>query len=272
MGSKYDMERLLEQLKHTDESIRYDAAQQLGRSGDEQAITGLVAILGDENPKVKYAALSSLVKIGSVDAATPTIRALLDDVDSRLWKLITLDIGMRLRNGLFDMIEPDNAAVADMLVSALDRNDLTEGQRALIIRMIGRTEDTRMVPTFIDMLMIASEMIQGAAAEALGHIGDERSVEPLLTVLDDADSAVREIAINALARIGDIRAADTLLPMLESGDEWTRRAAALALADLGDRRAVRPLLRMLREDENQEVRKAADAALAKLIPSGEDDH
>lgn len=261
------MEQLLQRLTHTDESIRYDAAQQLGKQGDARAVDGLVAILNDETPKVKYAALSSLVKIGSTDAATPTIAALLDDMDSRLWKLLVLDIGMRLRNGLFDMIQPGNTTVADMLIAALDRNDLSEHQRALVVRLIGRTQDKRMVPTFVDMMMIASETLQGAAAEALGHIGDPEAVEPLITVLDDADSAVREIAINALARIGDIRAADTILPMLESGDEWTRRAAALALGELGDRRAVRPLLRMLREDESQDVRKAADTSLAQLIPN-----
>ncbi|MEM6527976.1 MAG: HEAT repeat domain-containing protein, partial [Chloroflexota bacterium] len=120
------MEQLLEQLKNTDETIRYDAAQQLGKDGDARAVDGLVNILNDENPKVKYAALSSLVKIGSTTAATPTISALLEDTDSRLWKLLTLDIGMRLRNGLFDMIEPENTEVADMLHEAMERDDLSE--------------------------------------------------------------------------------------------------------------------------------------------------
>lgn len=265
------MQQLLEQLTHVDETVRYDAAQQLGRKGDARAVDGLVARLGDENPKVKYAALSSLVKIGSPTAATPTIAALVDDMNSRLWKLMTLDIGMRLRNGLFAMIEPGNTDTADLLIDALNNLEISEHQRALVIRLIGRTEDTRLVESFIDMLMIGSETIQGAAAEALGYIGDERAVAPLLVVLEDASSAVREIAINALARIGDIRAADTILPMLNSGDEWTRRAAAAALGKLGDRRAVRPLMHMMRDDESEVVRRAADEALSRLIPPDKGD-
>jgi len=264
------MKTLLTQLQNTDQRVRYQAAQRLGKMGDPDAIQGLVDVLYDDSPKVKYAALSSLVKIGSTDAATPTITALLDDLDSRLWTLITLDIGMRLRNGLFAMITPHNTDVADMLVTALDRADPKEQQRALIVRLIGRTQDDRMVPTFIDMLMIGSETLQGAAAEALGYIGDERAVGPLMAVLDDANSAVREISINALARIGDPRAGDVLLRLLDSPDQWTRRAAALALAHLGDRRAVRKLLRMQREDQDIEVRKAAGQALTALIKGDTD--
>lgn len=263
-----NMEQLIEQLRDVDETVRFNAAQALGRDGDARATEALVAALSDDNPKVKYAALSSLVKIGDTDAATATITALVDDLDSRLWKLITLDIGMRLRNGLFSMVEAGNTAVADVLVDALNNPHLSEMQRALIIRLIGRTGDDRMVETFIDMMMIASETLQGSAAEALGYIGDVRAVDPLLAVLDDAGSAVREIAINALARLGDKRAGDAILPMLESADEWTRRASATALAALDDKRAVRPLLRMMREDESQVVREAASTALQKLITSG----
>lgn len=264
------MEQLLQQLTHNDETVRYDAAQQLGKDGDARAVDGLVARLNDEHPKVKYAALSSLVKIGSPTAATPTIAALVEEMDSRLWKLMTLDIGMRLRNGLFAMIEPGNTAAADLLIEALNDVSISEHQRALVIRLIGRTEDDRLVETFIDMLMIGSETLQGAAAEALGYIGDERAVAPLLVVLEDARSAVREIAINALARIGDVRAVDTILPMLNSGDVWTRRAAAMALGELGDRRAVRPLMHLLRDESDQHVRSAADAALSRLIPRQDD--
>lgn len=266
--SENHMDQLLTQLTHSDEAVRYEAAQALGKAGDARAVEGLVGVLNDTTPKVKYAALSSLVKIGSTRAATPTVEALLNDVDSRLWTLLTLDIGMRLRNGLFNMIERGNREVADQLVAAMERDDLRENQRALIVRLIGRSGDTRMVETFVDMLMIGSEMLQGAAAEALGYIGDPRAVPGLLTVLEDADSKVREIAISALGRIGDARASEVILPMLDSGDEWTRRAAATALADLNERRAVRKLLRMSREDESMNVREAADAALRKLIIDG----
>ncbi|NJL95248.1 MAG: hypothetical protein HC915_16780 [Anaerolineae bacterium] len=142
---------------------------------------------------------------------------------------MTLDIGMRLRNGLFDMIEPGNTAAADMLIAALDRSDLSEHQRALVIRLIGRTHDTRMVPTFIDMMMIASETLQGAAAEALGHIGDDSAVEPLITVLDDADSACGRFRLTRSPVLA------TCAPSIPFCPCWTaatsgRAARALALA------------------------------------------
>lgn len=259
------MQQLLEQLTHDEFSVRYDAAQQLGKLGDPRAVDGLTARLNDENPKVKYAALSSLVKIGSTRAAIPTLTALLNDLDSRLWKLLTLDIGMRLRTGLLNMVEAGNTEAADLLISGLDNPDLNELQRALVIRLIGRTSDPRMTETFIDMLMIASDNLQAASAEALGYIGDVQAVEPLMNVLEDADSALREISMMSLAKLGDLRAVDVMLPMLAHDDEWTRRAAASALGELGDKRPVRQLLRMQREDSSQEVRVAAGEALTKLI-------
>ncbi|MFZ4813068.1 MAG: HEAT repeat domain-containing protein [Phototrophicaceae bacterium] len=262
------LQHLLQQLADGEDTVRYDAAQQLGEPGNEAAVDGLVNLLNDENPKVRYAALSSLVKIGSLKAAQPTITALLEDLESRLWKLMALDIGMRLRNGLFAMIVPGDTQLAELLVNALENYELDDSQRALIVRLIGRAGDLRLFDTFVDMMMIGSETLQGAAAEALGYLGDARGVTPLLTVLEDANSKVREIAIDALGRIGDSRAGDALLPLLNSADEWTRRAAATSLGQLNDKRAVRPLLRMSREDESQVVREAADKALKRLITSG----
>jgi HEAT repeat protein len=260
------MEQLLQQLQHADPTKRYAAAQQLSKHSNQRAVAGLVAVLTDDNPKVRYAALSSLVKISDPNAATPTIAALLNDLDSRLWSLLTLDIGMRLRNGLFDMVMTGNTPAADLLVDALENASLSEPQRALVIRLIGRTGDPRMVDTFVDMLALGSDMLQASAAEALGYIGDGRAVPPLIAILEDTeDSALCEITINALAALGDDRANEIILPMLNSADEWTRRAAATAMATLGDRRAVRQLLRMQREDESQVVREAAGHALTRLI-------
>lgn len=266
-----NFDQLTEQLVDTDAITRYNAAQALGKLGDARAVAPLTARLNDDSPKVKYAALSSLVKIGSPQAATPTVRALLDDLDSRLWKLLVLDIGMRLRTGLFDMIETGNTAIADMLIEGLDTLTLDENQRALVIRLIGRTGDTRMAATFVDMLMIASEMLQAAAGEALGYMGDAQAVEPLLTVLEDGtSSAMREICMTSLGQLGDVRAVEPIMGFLSHEDEWTRRAAALALGQLGDKRAVRQLSRMNRDDSSKEVRQAAGDALTLLIMGDKD--
>ena len=213
------------------------------------------------------------LSFGELSRCSQSIAALLDDLDSRLWMLMSLDIGMRLRNGLFSMIEASNTAVADLLVDSLENKTLNENQRALIIRLIGRTRDARLVDTFMDMLMIGSTTLQGAAAEALGYIGDVRAVSSLTVIVEDAtDSRLQEIAINALGQMGDRQAGDVLLPLLDHADEWIRRASATALADLHDKRAVRQVLRMSREDDSQIVRDAADAALRKLIMDDNDKH
>ncbi len=257
------MQNLIEQLNHTDAAVRYSAAQQLGAMNDERAVDALATVLADENHKVQYAAFSGLVKIGNRRPLPQAVDALLNKPTSRMWKLLALDIGMRLRSGLLEMAEADDR-IADPLVSAFEDEAYDESQRALIVRLLGRTGDTTHIDAFIRLLFKGSPLMQAAAAEALGYIGDERAISPLIVTLKGADSALREISINALARLGGDEAIAHIEPLLQHYDEWTRRAAATAMATLGHKDAASTLMKML-TDDSEVVRDAADAALQTLI-------
>lgn len=258
-------EQTIVELTHVNPEVRFEAARRLGESKDERGVTPLIKVLPDDNAKVQYAAFSALIKIGSSEAALPMIDSLLADPNSRVWDLLKLNVGMRLRNGLLDMVPRGDQAVADQLTTAAANKAFDEQQRAFMVRLLGRTADTRQVEPLIDTLIGDTQWMQGAAAEALGWIGDTRAVEPLLMFLSEGEpsDALRELAAEALGRIGDARAVEPLIAALEDTNEWVRRAAAEALGELGDRSAIEPLARAL-QDETVMVQDAAFEALKKL--------
>ena len=256
-------EQYVVDLTHTDPAVRYEAAQKLGASKDSRAIQPLISALPDSNSKVQYAAFSGLVKLNAEEAVQPILDMLLNDLNSRVWQLLKLNIGLRLRNGLLEMIPHGDEHMTAHLVNALETPELDEYQRALLLRLLGRTGTTDRVDMLIDILLHGSPTIQGAAAEALGYLGDPDGVGPLLLFLHVNSNELREIATEALGRIGDVKAFDAVLAMLDDESEWVRHAAAVALGNLGDRRAIEKLSAAM-NDENALVQDAAFEALKKL--------
>lgn len=257
------LEHVIERLNHTDPTVRYEAAQQLGKSQDTRAVAPLIQALPDENSKVQYAAISGLIKLGDTQAAEPIIDTLFSELDSRVWQLMGLNIGLRLRNGLLDMLERGNDQLIERLNTALAHKPLTEQQRAFTVRMLGRTADADQLAMLTEILLDGSTTMQIAAIEALGHIGDSRATATLQLFCTDDSDEVREVVIEALGRIGDATAYDPLIAALDDGSEWVRRAAATGLGDLGDRRAIQPLAELLK-DESEMVQDATFDALKKL--------
>lgn len=257
------LEQTIALLSHAEPEVRFDAAQKLGASNDLRAVAPLIGALPDKNSKVQYAALSGLIKLGDRSAANPIIDLLLADPDSRVWELLKLGIGTRLRAGLLDMMTEGDTVMADRLINALGSDTLDEQQQAFLLRLIGRTRDERSVEMLIDRLIQDTPTVQSGAIEALGSIGDRRAVAPLLLFMSDEATVIRELTTEALGRIADPVVYDALIAALFDEDPWVRRAAAVALGNLGDKRAVEPLSTAM-GDESAMVQDAAYESIKQL--------
>lgn len=250
-------------LRHADAAVRYEAAQKLGSSGDMRALEPLISALPDENEKVQYAAFSGLLKLGEPAAAAPMIAMLLSNLNSRVWALMKLNIGMRLRHGLLDLIPRGDEVILHRISSALAGSSLDEQQRAFFIRMLGKAGHDEQVSLLIEALKHELGQVREAAVEALGWIGDTRAFEALLPLLNDEREQLREVSVEALGRLNDPRAVMPIIAALKDSSEWVRRAAAEALGELGDRRALNPLSEAM-QDEDEMVQDAAFEALKKF--------
>lgn len=258
----------LTHLTDADAAVRLEAAHKLGRQEAAAPITSaLIAALPDADSKVQYAVVSALVKHRTTAALHPILDVLLIDIDNRIWGLLGLNIGMRLRSGLLDLAQPGDATLADRLHAALDRAEFTILQRAFIVRMLGRTADARFTDLLIDLVRTGHPMLRGPAAEALGHQGDLRAVDALLAYVRDgqADDQIREPAAIALGRLKAAHVYDDLAAALYDDNEFVRAASATALGDLGDRRAIELLSQVMLKDTGL----VADAAFAALRQFGD---
>jgi len=259
----YELELL--ELKHADAAIRFEAARRLGDTPLAPVTAALIETLGDADVKVQYAAVSSLIKHNDRAALTPLLNLLLGTHDSPLWKLIVMTAGLRLRAGLLDMAEAGDTATADLMAAALDAPGYNSHQRALFLRMLGRTADGRQIERLFAILEGDDHVLRAAAVDALGWLGDARAVPALIAIVGQpADhEAVREVAAEALGKLGQTDAVPHLIAALTDPNEWVRRAAAVALGALGDTRAVEPLSALL-QDEDTMVQDAAFESLKQL--------
>ena len=123
------------------------------------------------------------------------------------------------------------------------------------------------VPDLAKLLRNDEVEIRRAAARALTRLPNTVSAIPaLIEALKDPDPVVRDNAVDALAvqHPGDV--VGPLTRALRDPDANSRRRAADTLARIGrDTESAWPGLIELLKDENAQVRKAANAALRRLL-------
>jgi hypothetical protein len=118
--------------------------------------------------------------------------------------------------------------------------------------------------TYATLLKAARDLnsdVRWIAALALGKKKHPPVVEVLIDLLSDEDKEVGRIAAQGLGAQGDARAVTHLIDATHDRYPILRESAARALGQLADRRAV-PALQVLCQDDNRQVRKRAEAALA----------
>jgi HEAT repeat protein len=109
--------------------------------------------------------------------------------------------------------------------------------------------------------------VRRAAARALTRLSNTTSAIPaLIDVLKDKDAVVRDNAVDALSVMHPGDVVPSLTRALRDPDANARRRAADALARIGrDTESAWPALIELLKDESPDVRKAANAALRRLL-------
>ncbi len=161
------IEKLLEDLKSSDEQARYKAVQAICEAPDAEAIDALVAALDDPYNMVKRFAADALGKIGGRKATAIVLQHARSDKD----------IGTRCMSvaALGDLKDP---TTFDALVSFLSDEDATIRRNAA--EALGKLGDSRAIDALAKGLYDRKYFVRGVVIEALGRIGDARGVEPLL--------------------------------------------------------------------------------------------
>ena len=245
-------------LLDLDVGSRIETVYALGTIDDLSAEDGIVRALGDDDPRVRRAAVEALAPSPSPRAAKALART------AALWRTPALEpahqAAVDLLVGLADEL---NAVEYTQILVETRADGLSGAERAAISRLFAA--DSGPVAE-----VFAGELVQRLRAEyelerrlvhdtliAMGRV----SVGPLIAALDD--HARRCSAAAALGTIRDACAVPALVDMLSDREPTAQATAARALGEIRDPRALEALVRAS-GDPHADVRDAALEALDQM--------
>jgi HEAT repeat protein len=224
--------QLAAQLSHLDPDVRLRAASLLADAEPVEGADPLVAAIGDENWRVRRAAVRALRRRTTAEVIAAVLEALREE--HRNLSVLSSAIEL-LAAGDVDVVEP----LLELLRSA--HPDLSL-QAALVL---GERGDTRAVPGLMDTLSDPDENLRFHAIEALGKLKASAAVDRLTAIAESGDFFLGFPALEALAQIGDSSVAPRLAPLMK--DELLRGAVTEVLGRIGDEEVVAPLTQLLNE-------------------------
>lgn len=217
-------------------AARQHAARALGIIGDEAAIKPLLAIMrGDPDAYVRRDAIKSLVRLKGPTVATDLIDILPKQTEFREVIL----------EGLRRFCDP---RAGDVALKAL--SDGRARVRVQAVATLACLGDRRAVKPLCELLEKDPEqVVQFAAAKALGRLGDEQAVDALIAAMKHPKYQVRQAAITSLGVIGVEKARKPLRKALKSPDKRVRASAIGMLGEIGDKQSYKALLAALGEKD-----------------------
>ncbi len=269
-----------------DGAVRLQAARALGELRDARAVQPLIAVLGDDDPDIRSAAVQALGGIGR--PASDALQAALGDKDARRRQYAAQALGEirdpRAIAPLIAIMKDQEPYVRFHAYQALGRigepavdpliTALRDGHawvRLNAVHALGEIQNARAVGPLIAALQdkTGKEDLNSLlffrlqAAESLGKMGAP-AVAPLVALFQESrDRYVYFFAANALRQIKDPRSVEPLIAALASQDDNRRYVAAQSFSDILDPRAVEPLIAVLKND-NRGMRMAAAEALGRM--------
>ena len=221
---------LNELLASTDDQVRLEAIDEITRSEEISNRIPLVTTLGDENWKVRKAAIEGLSKRAAPDA----IQALLEMLRQDHRNLAVLNSALQV----LAMVDVDTYSP---LVEFLKSDDSDLRMQAALA--LGEQREERAVGPLIEALKDPDANVRFHAIEALGKIRSPAAIEALTNIAEAADFFLSFPALDALKEIGDQSVAPRITSLLRV--EMLLEPAAEALGALGDEQAVTPLAALL---------------------------
>ena len=237
-------------LQHLDKNVRIEAALELGKLADVQALRALLDRVGIEPDFfVRENVTWALVRIG--DAAVLPLIAILErgDTASRFHAAHTLSklADVRAVPALLAALDASDGELVQKAVYALGalRDD-----RALpeLVARIGETSGAyrstlhdavtafgaHAVTTLLAVLADANSALarKVEVVEILGSIGGNEVMEPLAHALQDQAWEVRFAAVNALRRQSDAATVGILAPAIHDAHPHVRMLATRVMNDL----------------------------------------
>jgi HEAT repeat protein len=220
-------------LKVSDEEILEIAIDGLWEHEDRSIIAGLVGVLSsDKNSKVRAAAALALGKFPVLaqegkllakdgELIHQSLMGVLDDEDEE----------MDVRRRCLESVAPFNTDAIQQFVEWAYTSEDQDLKSSSIFAM-GRTGETRWLPTLIRELESSDPIVRYETAHACGELGEEDAILHLIPLLQDDDHQVQLASIAALGKIGGGLAKRVLVNCVKEGDAALEDAAKAELENI----------------------------------------
>ena len=246
--------------------VRAEAADAIGRLGDEDAPMLLFELLADENELIQEAAEEALARMDP-ERVKPLLLRALDSEDEQI----------RIRGAETLGRLGDNEA-AEPLVGLL--RDPREHVRRAALKALGELAAEGASRVVLGALQDESSMVRQQAVASLGLLRDPETVDALLPLLEEPDPRLRFVTLRALGQIRRPDVVPALLQFLGDARKELRFAAASALGAIRAPAAVGPLIEILGDADRNLRRTAAEGlgaiaspeAVAPLLVALRDEH
>jgi HEAT repeat protein len=242
---------LREGMKSDNQMLRLAATKSVGKIGLSGLISETAALLDDEIPEVRAAALSALCRFTETDqqAIAPICRTLaVSKLPEHRMNAAILLASLADGEKLSLLVKDENSMVRKAAVSSLARLSSTGNSDLLFMALMDEDPDVRI-----------------AAASALGEVERYDVLEPLLLALRDDDPWVQCAVLKSLAHLGNREALPAINDLLVSAEGPVLIAALGTIAQIGGDRGGVAIGRAL-ESPDEEVVKAA----MEILSHGDD--
>lgn len=246
--SDHQFERLIGELQHNNDSIRYCAALALDKLADKRAVEPFIAALEDTNQAVRCNAIHALGKLSDKRAISSLLKLtkILPDAEYNTENILAA----------ISLVELGESSVVPLLVKALAIDD--DNLKELISETIVKSSiSTLFLEPLLKTLKDGNTQARGGAATVLGKLGSRSAVEPLIYALQESDSYVLDCAISALGELGDEAAIEPLRNLLLYENDNTKLYATRSIAQIGGEKAIKELLQILNTPANNQDTYAA---------------
>jgi HEAT repeat protein len=229
--ARLDGERALAAaLRSPDAAVRDAAVRQVAAAEAIEAPQAFAPALGDDNWRVRRAAVDGLSRHAHRDMLASLLRALREEHHN-----------FNVLSSALTLLATSDVAVTAPLIELLQGPDADLRMQAALA--LGEQQHPAAVDALVAALHDPDANVRFHVIEALGRLRAADAIEPLADIAEAGDFFLAFPAIDALARISDSRVAQRLIPMLARDD--IREPVIDALAELAGDEAVRPLVEVL---------------------------
>jgi len=220
-------------LRDRDAEVRAKAAQGLWDSEDRTLVRPLIELLlNDDAPSVREAAATALAKFAELAGEGRLVRRDVQRIGDALLAVVgRADEPAGTRCRAIEALAPLASDQVHLIIEeAYADPDARLRQSALFA--MGRSSDSRWLPTVIKEMRNPDAALRYEAAIACGFLGEDDTLPYLISLLNDEDTQVQLAAVRSLGAIGGDLARRALMQAMRRGDDAIEEAAEEALASI----------------------------------------